>query len=78
MHTQLKCILKIQTDFEGEGDLLSKFGVEIRDQATFIISVRTWERFISLDENLASSFRPNEGGFIYLPTCQAVCLRLSL
>ena len=47
--------------FEGEGDLLSKFGVEIRDQATFIISVRTWERFISLDENLASSFRPNEG-----------------
>ena len=40
--------------FEGEGDLLSKFGVEIRDQATFIISVRTWERFISLDENLAS------------------------
>ena len=53
--------------FEGEGDLLSKFGVEIRDQATFIISVRTWERFISLDENLASSFRPNEGDLIYLP-----------
>ena len=47
---------------EGEGDLLSKFGVEIRDQATFIISVRTWERFISLDENLASSFKLNEDG----------------
>jgi len=53
--------------FEGEGDLFSKFGIEIRDQATFIISLRSWERFISLDENLASSWRPNEGDLIYFP-----------
>lgn len=53
--------------FEGEGDLFSKFGVEIRDQATFIISLRSWERFISLDENLATSWRPNEGDLIYFP-----------
>lgn len=53
--------------FEGEGDLFSKFGVEIRDSATFIISVRSWERFVSLDENLASSYRPNEGDLIYFP-----------
>ena len=53
--------------FEGDGDLMSKFGVEVRDQATFIISVRTWERFISLDSNLATSFRPNEGDLIYMP-----------
>ena len=53
--------------FEGEGDLMSKFGVQIRDQATFIISLRTWERFISLDDNLATSFRPNEGDLIYFP-----------
>lgn len=53
--------------FEGDGDLMSKFGVEVRDQATFIISVRTWERFVSLDSNLASSFRPNEGDLIYMP-----------
>jgi hypothetical protein len=53
--------------FEGEGDLFSKFGIEIRDQATFIISLRSWERFVSLDENLASSWRPNEGDLIYFP-----------
>ena len=53
--------------FEGEGDLMSKFGVEIRDQATFVISVRSWERFIQLDSNLATSFRPNEGDLVYLP-----------
>ena len=53
--------------FEGEGDLFSKFGVEVRDQATFIISLRSWERFISLDANLATSLRPNEGDLIHFP-----------
>ena len=53
--------------FEGEGDLMSKFGIQVRDQATFIISLRSWERFISLDSNVATSFRPNEGDLIYLP-----------
>ena len=53
--------------FEGEGDLMSKFGVQVRDQATFVISLRTWERFISLDSNLATSFRPNEGDLVYFP-----------
>jgi len=53
--------------FEGEGDLFSKFGVQVKDQATFVISLRTWERFISLDSNLATSLRPNEGDLIYFP-----------
>ena len=46
---------------------MSKFGLQIRDQTTFIISLRTWERFVSLDDNLATSFRPNEGDLIYFP-----------
>ena len=54
-------------EFEGEGDLMSKFGVQVRDQATFVLSLRTWERFISLDSNLATSLRPNEGDLIYFP-----------
>lgn len=53
--------------FEGEGDLFSKFGVQVRDTATFIISLRSWERFISLDSNLATSLRPNEGDLIHFP-----------
>ena len=53
--------------FEGEGDLMSKFGVEIRDQATFVLAVRSWERFVSTDQNLVTSLRPNEGDLIYLP-----------
>ena len=53
--------------YEGEGDLMSKFGVQIRDSATFVLSLRTWERFVSLDSNLATSLRPNEGDLIYFP-----------
>jgi|TARA_B100001094_G_scaffold332475_1_gene404698 hypothetical protein len=53
--------------FEGDGDLMSKFGVSVRDTATFVISLRTWERFISLDSNLTTSLRPNEGDLIYFP-----------
>jgi hypothetical protein len=53
--------------FEGEGDLMSKFGVSVRDTATFVISLRSWERFISLDSNLATSLRPNEGDLIHFP-----------
>ena len=64
---QVEMYIENTDGFEGEGDLMSKFGVQIRDQATFIISLRTWERFISLDDNLATSCRPNEGDLIYFP-----------
>ena len=64
---QVEMYIENTDGFEGEGDLMSKFGVQIRHQATFIISLRTWERFISLDDNLATSFRPNEGDLIYFP-----------
>ena len=64
---QVEMYIENTDGFEGEGDLMSKFGLQIRDQATFIISLRTWERFISLDDNLATSFRPNEGDLIYFP-----------
>ncbi len=53
--------------FEGDGDLLSKFGVEIRDQATFIVSRRRWEQLIGIHNNGINSIRPNEGDLLYLP-----------
>jgi len=53
--------------FEGDGDLLSKFGVEIRDQATFIVSRRRWEQLIGIHNNGINSVRPSEGDLLYLP-----------
>lgn len=53
--------------FAGEGTLLSKFGVRIAEEATFIISKRRWEDLISMSTNLLTNERPNEGDVIYFP-----------
>lgn len=51
--------------FEGEGDFLSKFGLQIRDQVTFTVAVRTFERYVTKDE--PEQKRPLEGDLIYFP-----------
>lgn len=53
--------------FEGEGNLLSKFGLEIRDQATFILARRRFDQLVSIDTNKLAYERPREGDLIYLP-----------
>lgn len=53
--------------FEGEGDIFTKFGVEIRDQATFIVSRKRWNQTVSRYDNEINSSRPREGDVIYLP-----------
>jgi hypothetical protein len=53
--------------FEGEGDLFSKFGVEIRSEATFILSRRRWAKQIAYVNNALNFYRPREGDLIYLP-----------
>jgi hypothetical protein len=58
--------------FEGDGNLLSKFGVEIRDQANFIVAKKRWNQYIGLDNNSVSSVRPNEGDLIYLPLSKSL------
>jgi hypothetical protein len=51
--------------FDGQGDLFTKFGVEIRDQATFVVARKRWKNLIGayLEEK---NFRPREGDLIYL------------
>ena len=56
--------------FAGNGDILSKFGVQSTDQITLIISKERYEDFTSpfLDgEDVIVSSRPQEGDLIYLP-----------
>ena len=50
--------------FGGEGDLMSKFGVEIRDSMTLSISRREFDSYISTDTDLT---RPREGDLIHFP-----------
>jgi hypothetical protein len=52
--------------FDGEGDLMTKFGVELRDQATFIVARRRWSDIVRKYDNEINSVRPREGDLIYL------------
>lgn len=60
--------------FAGEGDLLQKFGVEIRDQATFIMAKRRWEQLTYVQNNdiIENQMRPLEGDLIYLPLSKSL------
>ena len=58
--------------FDGDGELLSKFGIELRDQATFIVSKRRWEQLVGSGGNGIVTERPAEGDLIYLPLTQSL------
>ena len=57
--------------FEGNGDILQKFGVQTTDAVTFVISKERYEDFISPflngDSQVELATRPEEGDLIYFP-----------
>ena len=50
--------------FAGEGDFLSKFNIQIRDQITFSIARRVFSDEVGVLETIT---RPREGDLIFLP-----------
>ena len=59
------------TGFEGDGDLMTKFGVEIRDTATFVVARRRWDEIVARDGNAILTTRPAEGDIVYFPLTRA-------
>jgi hypothetical protein len=57
--------------FEGDGDLLTKFGVEIRDTATFVVARRRWDEVIARSGDAVLTTRPAEGDIVYFPLTKA-------
>lgn len=49
--------------YEGDGDFFSKFGLEIRDTSNFIISARSFKKYVP--SNITA--RPREGDLFYVP-----------
>ena len=58
--------------FDGEGDLFTKFGVEIRDEATFIVSRKRFGNTAAQYDNEIDGERPREGDLIYLPMSKSL------
>ena len=57
--------------FEGDGNLLGKFGLEIRDQGTFVVTKRRWEQVVGQNTTgAASRLKPAEGDLLYMTMTQ--------
>lgn len=67
----LEMYMQNVTGFEGDGDLLTKFGVEIRETATFIVSRRRWDEVIARSGDAVLTTRPAEGDIVYFPLTKA-------
>ena len=61
----LEMYIKNVDGFDGEGDFISKFGIEIRDRITFTISRRSFASEVLTQE--ANMVRPLEGDLIWFP-----------
>ncbi|MAJ05120.1 MAG: hypothetical protein CMH03_10575 [Marinovum sp.] len=53
--------------FQGEQEIISKFGLEVRDDTTFVVSKRRFQEQVDDSANLMIDGRPNEGDVIYYP-----------
>lgn len=60
----MEMYIKNVEGFEGEGDFLSKFGLQIRDSITFTIAMRTFNQEVGM---YTDDVRPEEGDLIYMP-----------
>jgi hypothetical protein len=56
--------IKSVDGFGGDGNFMSKFGLQIRDQVVFTIAQRTFNQEVAV---ITNEVRPNEGDIIYFP-----------
>jgi len=62
--------------YSGAGDILTKFGMSLRDELTITISKERFEDFIAAflaampDDEIELATRPREGDLVYFPLCQ--------
>ena len=62
----LEMYMEDVTGMGGEQDYISKFGLEIRDEVTMLVSRRRF-KYVTGTSNL---IRPNEGDLVYIPLVQ--------
>jgi hypothetical protein len=63
----IEMYIKNVDGFEGDGDFLSKFGLEIRDEMTLTVAQRRFDEEVHISELAKFAGRPVEGDLIFLP-----------
>src|SRR6056300_1721296 len=53
--------------FAGQQEIINKFGLEIREDTTFMLAKRRWQDAVDSQHTLIADGRPNEGDIIYMP-----------
>ena len=62
----LEMYLENVDGYEGEGDLFTRFGIEVRDQATFVLARRRWDELVATSGGIfTQDTRPSEGDLLY-------------
>lgn len=62
----IEMYVKSVDGFEGEGDFLSKFGLQIRDSMTLTVAQRIFNQEVAANDTQVT-VRPREGDLIYFP-----------
>ena len=63
----LEMYFETNEGFAGENEIINKFGLEIRDDTTLVLSKRRFEEHVSNKATLTASGRPNEGDIVFVP-----------
>ena len=63
----LEMYMETNQGFAGEQEIINKFGLEIREDTTFMISKRRWQDQVDSVHTMIKEGRPNEGDIIYMP-----------
>ena len=59
--------------YEGQGDIFTRFGLEVRDQATFVLAKRRWEDLVlTSGGTFTQTTRPSEGDLLYFPKTKSI------
>lgn len=75
-HAVIEMWLEDFSGYGGESEMLAKFGLEVRDTATFIVSrkrfVEEVPQIVPANRPAEIKFRPCEGDLIYVPFSQSI------
>ena len=63
----LEAYMETTEGFAGEQEIINKFGLEIREDTTFMIAKRRFDEAVDEKATLVAEGRPNEGDIIYMP-----------
>ena len=63
----IEMYIETSEGFAGSQELISKFGLEIREDTTFMVYKRSWDYHVGQKDSLIATGRPNEGDIIYYP-----------